>query len=148
MTSRSPMKFWAQVGDPKRKAIKIKGIHGGRRGSFAHKLLIPRKLLICRLAELASIDWQSRYSNSAIWQRAPSRSRPSPHKAFCSSWPQLSATSSPETRLSRWAMTPSKAGETAEIRFVENGERASNLRCVEQPTPRTQRGSGGPMVKA
>lgn len=26
----------------------------------AHKLLIPRKLLICRLLELASIDWQSR----------------------------------------------------------------------------------------
>ena len=80
----------------------------------AHKLLIPRKLLICRLLELASIDWQSRYSNSASWQR----------------------------------LTSSKTDETGEIRFVENGERASNLRCVEQPTLRTQRGSGGPMVKA
>jgi hypothetical protein len=35
----------------------------------AHKLLIPLKLLIFRLLELASIDWHCRYSNSAIWQR-------------------------------------------------------------------------------
>jgi hypothetical protein len=45
-------------------------------------------------------------------------------------------------------MTSSKTDETGEIRFVENEERASNLRCVEQPTLPTQRGSGAPMVKA
>ena len=79
----------------------------------AHKLLIPRKLLICRLLELASIDWQSRYT--------------------------IPPSGSDDVIENH---------ETGEIRFVENGERASNLRCVEQPTLRTQRGSGRPMVKA
>jgi len=141
----SPKEFWAQVGNPKRKAIRIRACMAAEEDPFAHKLLIPRRLLILSDGRMGLTN---RYSNSAIWQRARSRLRPSPHKAFYSSGPRSSATSSPETRLSLRAMTSSKTDETGEIRFVENGERARNLRCVEQPTLRTQRGYGGPMVRA
>jgi hypothetical protein len=75
-----------------------------KRDSFARKPLIPRKLIISQLAELAqfarkhgfgSFGLQTRYSNSAIWRTAPIPS--SLHKAI------LPATANPASRFPYWS---------------------------------------------
>ena len=118
------------------------------RDPFAHELLIRRKLLICRLAQLASIDLQTRHSD---FRHLASRSElfeVFSSQGVCSSWPPL--ISDFVSGNSSFAL----GNDVIENRRKRRDPLRQERRACQQPsmhradTLRTQRGSGGPMVKA